>query len=132
MASATLAPYKTNAATQSFTLVSSGTTGATWKATGRDLSTPYVISVERKLSTSTSTTNDHIVVRIARTERNTTTSKLATCQVLLDVSIPKDTSVLTAAVQKEILSCVSSLLNENTAMEATSVNITALIEGRDL
>jgi len=132
MASSTLSPYKNNSTTQVFTLTQTGPELTSYKVSGRDLSCPYVIDVQRKLAKSGATANDHIVLRVARTERNTTTSKLATCQVLVDISIPKDTSVLTATTQKEILSVVSSILNESTAMEATTVAITALIEGRDL
>jgi hypothetical protein len=97
---------------------------------GRDLSCPHVLEIKRKLNPN-GTGNDHISVRIARTERNVTTGKLATCQVLLDYSIPKDTSILTQAIQKQIGACLASAFNEGTAMEATSVNLQALVEGRD-
>lgn len=132
MASSTLSPYKNNTTTQVFTLVTTGTTATSYKVAGRDLSCPYSVEIQRKLAPANASTNDHVVLRLARTERNVETSKLATLQVLVDISIPKDTSVLTATTQKEILSVVASLLNESSVMSATTVAVTALIEGRDL
>lgn len=132
MASASLAPYKSNSATETFTSVGPIEGGYLFKVSGRGLATPYLIEVKRKFTSGSSASNDHTVLRIARTERNTTTGKLATAQVLVDISIPKDTSILTAAVLKEMLAVLSSLLNECTAMEATNAKITALVEGYDL
>lgn len=132
MASSTLVPYVNNSTTQSFSLVSTSSAGAKWMVTGRAIGVPYTIEVIRKLSPSTSTTNDHIQLRIARTEQNATSAKLATMQLLLDISIPKDASVITATEQKKLLSILASLFNESTAMEATNVAITSLIEGRDI
>jgi len=132
MASATLSPYKSSAGTQAFVLTSTSATGARYQVSGREIACPYVVEIQRKLTASGASTNDHVTVRIARTERNATTSKLATCQALLDISIPKDQSIIGATMQKEILSVLASLLNESTVMEATTVAMTALIEGRDL
>lgn len=131
MASATLSPYKNNTTTQVFSLVSVLSSGARYMASGRAISSPYVIEIQRKLNPN-GTGNDHVGIRIARTEQNVTTGKLATCQFLLDISIPKDQSILTPAVQKELGSILASLFNESTAMEATTVALTALVEGRDL
>jgi len=78
------------------------------------------------------TGNDHVMVRLYDTRRNTTTSKLATCQVLLDISIPKDTSNLTKTVQGDLVSCLASLLNESAVLAATRANINALLGGADL
>lgn len=132
MASSSLLPYKNNTTTQTFALVSTSATGAKYQLSGRSLANPYVIEIQRKLTPANASGNDHVVLRVARTEANATTGKLATFQVLLDISVPKDISVLTSAVQKEVVSSLTSLLNECTAMEATNANITSLIEGRDL
>lgn len=132
MASSSLTPYKNSTEQETFSLVSTSGSGAKYMVSGRSLANPFVIECQRKLTPATASGNDHVVLRLARTESNATTSKLATCQVLVDVSIPKDTSVLTATVQKELVALAASLLNEATAMEATNANITALVEGRDL
>jgi hypothetical protein len=132
MASSSLTPYRNNSDQVTFQLVSTSSEGSSYRVSGRDLSSPHVVDIKRKLTSGNSTANDHISVRVARTERNASTSKLATMQVLLDISIPKDTSILTSTVQAEQLAIAASLLNEATAMEATTANITALIEGRDL
>lgn len=132
MASSTITPYVSNVATQAFALVSTSATGAKWMASGREIGLPYVVELTRKLTAPGASTNDHVVIRIARTERNATTAKLATMQVLVDVSIPKDATVLTQTVQKQVLSCLASLFNESTTMEATTAALTAIIEGRDL
>lgn len=131
MASSTLTPYCNNVATQTFILVSTTAIGARYMASGRAISCPYTIEIVRKLNPN-GTGNDHVGLRIARTEQNVTTGKLATCQFLLDISIPKDQSIITQVVQKELGAILASIFNESTAMEATSVALTALVEGRDL
>jgi len=131
MASSSISPYRNNANTESFALVSSDTDGCTFKVAGRALANPYVFSVKRKVTAPTAKGNDHVVVRVARTESNAETGIPATAQVLLDISIPKDQTILTATILKELCSIISSYLNEETAMEATTANITTLIEGMD-
>lgn len=132
MASSSLTPYKDNTNQVTFALVSQSANGATYKVAGRDLATPYLVEVQRKLTNPGATGNDHIVLRAARVERNVDTSKLATAQVLVDVSIPKDTSILDQTAQLELLAISSSLLNDATAMAATTANRSALIGGSDL
>jgi hypothetical protein len=132
MASTSLSPYKNSSTTETFSLVSATENGATYKVSGRALSVPYTIDVRRKFTAAGAAGNDHVTVRVARVEANAETGKLATCQVMLDISIPKDTTVLTTTIQKEIISVLASLLNESTAMEATNANITSLIEGYDI
>lgn len=131
MASSSLTLYRNNTSTQVFTLVSVLSDGARYMATGRPIACPFVLEIKRKLNPN-GTGNDHVGVRIARTEQNVTTGKLATCQYLLDISIPKDQSILTQTVQCEIGALLASLFNESTAMEATHVALTALVEGRDV
>jgi hypothetical protein len=53
-------------------------------------------------------------------------------QANLDISIPKDTSIIDGDEQVKLISVLASLLNEATAMEATDANITKLVEGMDL
>lgn len=132
MASSSLNPFISSAAQQLFSLVATTSNGCEFRAGGRDISLPYAVIIQRKLSAPTSLSNDHVYLRARRTERNVTTGKLATAQVQLDISIPKDTSILTQTVLKQMISALASLLNEATAMEATTANMTALVEGRDL
>lgn len=132
MASASLTPYDDSSSQVTFNLVSQSATGATYKVASRDLATPFMVEITRKLTAPSASSNDHIVVRVARVERNADTGKLATLQCLVDVSIPKDTSILDSTAQLELLGVVGSLLNDSTAMEATTVARTAIIEGRDL
>lgn len=132
MASATLAPYKDNTSAVTFVLVSSGTSGSTYKVDSRDLACPYLIEIKRELTSGNATGNDHVKLRIARTERNATTTKLATMQVLVDVSIPKDTSILTITEQKYVLGVVASLINDCTVNAATTANRGKIVGGQDL
>lgn len=132
MASSTLNPYKDNTNHVLFSLASTSATGSKYLVSGRSISAPYLMEITRKVTAPSASANDHVIVRVARTELNATTSKLATAQVSIDISIPKDASVLDATAQKEIISVLVSTLNEAAAMEATNVNITSLIEGRDL
>lgn len=98
---------------------------------GRALGAPFEVEQVRKVNAS-SLSNDHSIIRLTRKEANVATGKLATLQVTVDVSIPKDVTILTPTEQKKAISLICSLLNESTAMEATNANITAIIEGRDL
>lgn len=132
MASQTLSPYKNNTSTETFSLQSVASTGATYLVAGRALSQPYTLTIQRKLTAPSAAGNDRVEVRVSRTEANASTGKLATLTAVLSISIPKDISILDADAQAEAVSILSSLINESTAMEATKVAITALIEGRDI
>jgi len=131
MATTTLTPYIDQTTQATFNLVSSGSTGARWLAAGRSIAEPYSVELIRKIGPSSASANDHVLVRVQRTDRNTTTGKFATMSVTMDVSIPKDVSIITPTIQKNILGVMTSLLNEAVANAATTVNRTAVIEGRD-
>lgn len=132
MASASLSPFNSNAVSVSFSLVSTSATGASYQASGRDLSLPYKVQIDRKIGPSGAAANDHVVMKISRIEKNVTTAKLATGSVQIDISVPRDSAALTKVYIVEMLGIASSLLNDNTALAATSVARTALAEGRDL
>lgn len=132
MSTATLTPYKNNTTQVTFSLVSETSNGATYLVGGRALSLPYSLAITRKLTAQNSTANDEINIVARRVESNATTSKLSTAYVKLIVSIPKDTTVINAAAQKELISVLASLLNDSTAMGTGTVAMTALIEGRNL
>jgi len=131
MASATLNPFVDNTNHQALVLKSTTDSGAVFMVAGRALGAPFELEMIRKVNPN-SLSNDHSIVRLTRKEANTASGKLATLQVTLDCSIPKDVTVLTLAEQKKLVSLLVSLLNESTAMEATNANITAILEGRDL
>lgn len=131
MASSTLNPFVDNTNHQALVLKSSTATGSVWMVSGRNIAQPYELETQRKIN-SNSLSNDHSVVRLTRKEAHASTGKLATLQITIDVSIPKDTTILTLAEQKKAIALLCSLLNESTAMEATNVAITAVLEGRDL
>lgn len=121
-----------NSTTQiSFDLASTTSDGARYMKAGRPLSCPFVVEIKRKLNPNGSG-NDHVGLRVARTEQNLTTGKLATDQVLVDVSLSKDQSILTPTVKLEILAIVASLLNDGENTVGTTTNRSAVIEGRDL
>jgi len=130
MASSTLAPYRNNANQVTFNLVSSSVEGSLWRVSGRSIATPYGLELKRKINPGKS--NDHVQARVFCTERNASTSVLATAQISLDISIPKDNSILTNAAIIDMLGVCASLLNENVANNAGVTSRTALVEGRDL
>lgn len=131
MASATLTLYKNNTQTDVFSLAAQSAVGASYLVAGRTLSAPKVITVDRKIN-SNARANDKVSAKLTHTEINTTSGLPATFSVEVIISVPKDTSILTATLQKEGCAIMASLLNDGTAMAATTVNRTALIEGRDL
>lgn len=133
MASSTIAPNYDATNEYTFVLVSQSSVGATYKVASRDLATPLGVEIVRKLTPANSTKNDHVQLRVFQTERNTTTNVLATAQVLVDFSIPKDTSILTQAMVARLGMIVGSILGQNNgAVAASATNVTALISGSDL
>jgi len=132
MATSIIYPHKNYAVTEAFNLTSVGADGATYKVAGRALACPYSIEMKRKLTPSTSAGNDHLTIRIARVERNTTNLKLATGQVLIDISIPKDTSIIGTTAQTELLRIASSLLDDYGTGDNSSANIAQILSGGDL
>lgn len=132
MASSTLTAYETSSVTKAFALAQVSATATTYILSGRAISLPYKVSIERKIGNSNASSNDHVLLRISRIEANATTAKPATFQATLDISIPKDQSILTPVEQKKVLALIASMLNDGAAVGATNANTTALIEGRDL
>lgn len=132
MASNSLTPFGDAGVQYNFELQSSSGTKTVWIRPGRSISLPHSISIERKPSAPNSASNDHVILRVTRVEMNTGSGKFATLQATLDISIPKDSIAISQGTQKDQLSILASVLNEFTAMETTNVNITKLIEGRDL
>lgn len=130
MSKQTLTPF--DSASTQITLTKVSDKDARFLVAGRTFSTPYGAEVVRKITPANQTGNDHISLRVFRTERNTTSSKLATAQAMLDISIPKDQSILDKNEQLKLLAVLCSLLRDETLMSATNANNTALLEGRDL
>jgi len=131
MASSTLVLKYNSTATRTYLLVSTTQNGARYMMSGRPIATPYVIELNRKINVN-GTGNDHVSVRIARTEQNVTSGKLATSQILCDFSIAKDQSILNQAAQKELGMILASLLMDGAAVLDTPVSLTAVVEGRDI
>lgn len=131
MASSSLNPFVDNTNHQALVLKTTSAESTIFMVAGRNLAQPYEVEFQRKVNPSAAS-NDHCIIRLSRKEANATTGKLATLQITLDCSIPKDTTILTLTEQKKAIALIASLLNESTAMEATNVAITAILEGRDL
>lgn len=131
MSSATLSPYKNNTSTIVFSLASESPTGVTYLVSGRSISQPMTLTISRKLTAPGAAGNDEISVLVKRIDQNTTTLKLSTTYAKVVISVPKDQSVATPTIQKEVCAVIASLFNESTAMEATNAFLTALIEGRN-
>ncbi len=130
MPSSTLTLYRDNTNTVAFNLVSTSEYFAKWIVTGRALSVPY--SVTQLVKPSKGAGNDLSYVTIARTEANATTGKLATCLVEVKLSAPKDQSILTPAVQKELISLAASALIDGRTSGTTNTNASCIVEGRIL
>ncbi len=131
MSSATLSPYKNNTQTTVFTLVSESVNSVKYIVAGRPIGLPFSLEITRKLTAPGAAGNDEVTILIKRVEQNASTGKLSTFYEKRIISIPKDQSVLTPTVQKEILSVGASLYNESTAMEAATSFLTSIIEGRN-
>lgn len=127
-----LTPYYNNTTQYTFVLVSTSDKVTSWKVSGRPLAQPFSLSIEKKIGATGQKTNDHVVVKVSKTDANSTSAELATCNVSMDISIPRDASAIAASEVIEMLGVLSSLLNDSTALAATTANRTALVEGRDL
>lgn len=132
MASSTLTFYYDATHSQSFSLVSTGQNLSNWKVAGRDLSLPYEVSVQRKLTPPSALGNDHVIVTIRGVERNATTGKLVTGSVTMDISIPKDTATIGLNAMSQMVGYLSSLINDGGVLAGTNTNRTAILGGRDL
>jgi len=124
-----LTPYINNASTTTFVKAYDTTTGVVYLTSGRPIAQPFGLEIVRKHTPPSSPGNDQVQLRLRRVEQNATTGKLASFNVTLSISIPKDQTILTPTVMKQSVSAVASLLNESTAMEATNTFITKLLEG---
>jgi len=133
MASASLSPKSGDTETTTLQLASNSATGAQYLVSGRALNAPKGLEIRRMITKSNQTANDHIVVRLFHTEPNVTTGKLATAQVMLDISVPKDLSVIGTAGVHALCNMLASTINNygNNAAD-TSPTVTSLISGMDL
>jgi len=131
MASPSISPHHSSSSTTVFGLVSETANGVKWQVAGRSLSAPYTVELNRKIDPN-ATANDHIVLKVSRTEKNTTTSKSATGSVSVDISVPKDNTILTTAELVKMAEIAASLINDYSASAATTTNATAFIEGSDI
>jgi len=132
MASSTVALKYDASNTVTFELVSTSSTGAKWKVGSRSLSAPYSVEIIRKENSSGALANDHIILRMSRTEINATSGKPATLSATLDISIPKDQTILDMTAQKQLLKLFGDIPNDGGAMSATYNLVTAILEGRDM
>lgn len=131
MASATLVPKTDASGTLTIELVSTSESGSVYRVSGRDLSVPYGMEVRRVLTQPSATGNDHIKVRLFRTEKHASTNKPATMQVLLDISVPKDNTVLNKTEQRKLVVALASLLGDCMAV-TNYTNVTKLLDAMDL
>jgi len=130
MPSSTLTLKKDSTNTVAFGIVTSSEYGAKYLVSGRAASQPFGLEITRQLSAPSSTMNDKMLIRMYRTDRNTDTGRLATGQVQVSISIPKDNQNITTTEIVEMLVMVGSLFNDGAAGAATAVNATALVETR--
>jgi len=131
MASASFNLYGIYQTPTEFDLAQTSATKTTWIVGGRAINKPFSLSIERKLTPQGSVSNDHILVRVTRTEANAVSGKLATASATLDLSIPKDSSVLDESALVSMLGLVASFLNEKSTLAGTTAVRSALVEGRD-
>jgi hypothetical protein len=133
MASATLTPYKSSAAQETFTLASQGLDSVLWRNTAgsRPLNKPYTVTLQRKIGPQGSKSNDHVILKVLRSETDATTGLPVTGSAALDISIPRN-STLALSSMGEVVACLASLLVNSTAVPATLTNILALAGGTDL
>lgn len=130
MASSTITLYKNSTQTKSFLLANQGTESTVHKVAGRALACPE--QFERILTLKGAKANDLATYRYKRVEQNANTSALASLQIEVRISIPKDQSILNATAVVEGLSMIASAINDNSATSATTANRSAMAEGRDL
>jgi len=127
-----LSLYKNHTETVAFDLATCTEDGARYVVAGRQLNQPFYLEVRRKLTPSASKGNDRVSVTIGRTDKNTSTSQLATGTVQCVISVPKDNSIIGRTEMEQLVSLLRSALDDSTVRASTCVNIDALLDGRDL
>jgi len=134
MSSSALTPHYTGSTTKSFALVSENANGAKWLVASRPLANPETIELIRKIGSSGALANDHVILRLTRAETNSSTSKVATAVVTLDISIPRDAVAVTQDNVNDMLGSMISLLNEvtDTTVTASRAKVKSLLSGGTL
>jgi len=132
MATASFNAYKDNSTYDTFQLVSTTADGCQWKVASRDIALPYSVTLKRKIGSSGKLSNDHVLVTISRTERNSTTGMLVTGSATLDISIPRDSATVSATTMRYLVGELASILNDDAALAASNTNRFALVGGNDL
>lgn len=134
MPSSSLAPYKNATVAITYGAVGSSPVASKWSVSGYGLGTPRTLEQTLKVGAPGATGNDHVILRLSQSDENSTTSKIATANVTLDISIPRDNSTVTTDEIIELLGILASLLNDQAVVEnaADAVNRKALAEGRML
>jgi len=134
MPSSSLTPYKASATQITYGLVGSSPTGAKWLVSGYGLGVPRTLEQTLKVGAPGASGNDHVILRLSQSDENSTTGKIATANLTLDISIPRDSATVTPTEIVELLGILSSLLNDCASVEdsANATNRTALSEGRVL
>jgi len=132
MASSSLTPYYNATQQLTFALVSTSAEKAVWRVAGRSLAEPFELSILRKIGPTGSKANDHVILKVALTERDANTGFPATGSVAVDISIPRNDIAVATASMETLIKAVSSLLNDSTAAAATTVAADKLLGGNDL
>lgn len=124
--------YGDSSSSLAFPLVSTSATGSTWRVASRGIGIPYSVTTQRKLGAPGALSNDKVTVQLKRVENNATTGKPATFVATLDLSIPRDTSIITLTEQARMVKFLTCIGWDNAAGAATVANATALLTGGDL
>jgi len=135
MSSSTLVPHYSGATSYTYTLVSESATGAKWMVADRALCKPQSLELTRKIGPPTSKGNDHVILRLSRSEAGTGTgTPISTAAVTLDISIPRDTTALDADAVNNLLGALASLINQyaDTTAYGSRTAVKALLSGGTL
>jgi len=134
MASASISPKYDASTVQAFALQGSTSSGSKWLVASRALAKPFSFEILRKLAPAGSNVNDHVIVRVTRTEISATTLKPVTGLVSLDISIPRDSVAITPVYMADLIAIMASAINDYAAVQtgASRVNANALLSGIDL
>lgn len=122
MASATLSLNDHAATPVVFSLVGNTSDGAIYRLTSRALALPLELKFQYKLGNPGSDGNDKVIVVISDSRRNTTTGKVSTGRLYMELSAPRDTTAWVDGSSEHLFAYIANLLTSaNRAFLADAV-----------
>jgi len=134
MASSSVTLYHGDTENRVYALTQTSANKTEFRVAGLALAEPQMLTIERKIQPGNSKSNDQIIVTVSQVSRNTTSGLLATGKVSVNISVPRDNSIITQTVMSQLCKQIGSLFGNNCAALSAdaATSALALLGGSDL